>query len=88
MDLTTAQVRACQADIDKNELYSEFVNDKSKLIALQLKREQLQIRKEELAYKKLKLEYNMLKIELEDRAGQLSDKLKLEKMALALQKDD
>ena len=73
-DLTQAQVRACLADIKKNENYCDY---------LVVRKEQalIETEKAKLAIRKLKLEYEMLKIEIERKAdmldaASLADRLK------------
>ena len=67
MDIATAQVKACLADVAKNENYISIIEQKKKLMKIklereqvQLKRESMQLKKEEMEYKKLKLEYDLL----------------------------
>ena len=63
-DLTQAQVRACLADIKKNEDYCNY---------LVVRKEQslIETEKAKLEIKTLKLKYEMLKIEVERKADML-----------------
>ena len=63
-DLTQAQVRACLADIKKNEDYCNY---------LVVRKEQslIEPEKAKLEIKTLKLKYEMLKIEVERKADML-----------------
>ena len=46
MDISTAQVKACLADVTKNEMYMSIIEQKKELMKIKLEREQIQLKRD------------------------------------------
>ena len=74
--LAEAQIKACEADVQKNSDYCQYIKCKNKAMELVMK-------KKGIEYKKVKLEYEHLKIKMQRESGLIDDAVMFNKIAQA-----